>query len=131
MRFRRHSRRSARSQSRFFKRASRRGGSRGGGGDFALIGGAMAYGAGREWLSAKLQPLTAPVAGVAGNYADEVVLGTLGYFLMKGKIPLANKVGVMRDVGRAMVVIEAARIGQSVISPMLPGQSVTATSANW
>lgn len=91
----------------------------------------MAYGAGREWLSNKLQPITAPVAGVAGNYADEVVLGALGYFLMKGKIPVINKVSVMKDVGRAMVVIEAARIGQGVISPMLPGQTVSTAQANW
>jgi len=131
MKFRRHSRRSAKTSFRSFKRMrSSRRSSSGIGGDFALIGGAMAYGAGREWLSDKLQPVTTQVAGVAGSYADEVVLGALGYFMMKGKIPLLNKVGMTRDIGRAMVVIEAARIGQSALSSVMPGQSTTSSNSS-
>jgi hypothetical protein len=129
MRFRRKSR-SARTSHRSFFRMKRRGHRKSGGGmggDITLIGGAMAYGAGREWLSNKLAPVTNQVAGVAGQYADEVVLGAIGYLAMKGKIPVINKWGVTKDIGRAMVVIEAARIGQGALGMMVPATSTSGT----
>jgi hypothetical protein len=111
-----------------FRKVSRRSGrSSFGGGDLAVVGGAAVYGAAREWLSEKLQPITQPVAGVAGGYADEVVLGIAGYLMSKGKIPLLNKVPMSRDIGRAALIIEAARIGSGVAGGVLSKQSTTTT----
>jgi len=119
MAFKRFKRRSSRRSFKAFKRRSSGRRSSGIGGDVAVIGGALAYGAGREWLSQKLSPVTAQVAGVAGQYADEAVLGFAGYLMAKGKIPLINKVPMSREIGRAMLVVEAARVGSGVAGGML------------
>lgn len=112
---------SSRTSSRsFFRR--KRGGSRGEGGNpLGLILGAAIYGAGREWTSQKLAPLTRPIAGIAGQYADEVVMGGLGYLLMKGKIPFLGKFKLARDIGKAALIIESARIGSGVGGGLLQG----------
>ena len=114
---------SARRVARFSVHRSRRSFGSGIGSDVALVGGAALYGAGREWLSQKLEPITTKVAGVAGSYADEAVLGALGYFMAKGKIPGINRIPLSREVGRAMLTVEAARVGSGLAAGMMPGQS--------
>jgi hypothetical protein len=64
--------------------------------------------------------------GVAGQYADEIVMGGLGYLLMKGKIPLLNKWSITRDIGKAALIIESARIGASLGGGLL---STTSTAS--
>jgi hypothetical protein len=108
----------------FFSR--RRGGGSSKGGDIAIILGAAVYGAGRDWASNKLTPITTPLVGVAGQYADEIVMGGLGYLLMKGKIPLLNKWSITRDIGKAALIIESARIGASLGGGLL---STTSTAS--
>jgi hypothetical protein len=71
--------------------------------------GAMAYGAGREMISNKLDPITSRVP--AGEIADEVVMGALSYAMMKGKIPFIKNFPVSKEIGRAGFYIEMARIG--------------------
>lgn len=77
-----------------------------------LMLGAAVYGAGREWVSNKIQPITSKIP--AGQYADEVGLGVLSYFVASGKIPLINKIPYSREIGRAGLTIEAARIGAGI-----------------
>lgn len=92
----------------------------------AVVGG-MIYGAGREYVSDKLAPLTARVP--AGALADEVVMGAASYFLAKGKIPFLNKIKVTRDIGRAGLMIEAARTG-AYLADTFTGGKATTTSTN-
>lgn len=72
----------------------------------------MIYGGGRAWASEKLAPLTARIP--AGDYADEVLMGGLGYLLMKGKIPYVKKIPMAKEIGRAALIVEAARAGDGL-----------------
>lgn len=113
----------------FKKKATRRK-SKSMGGDLLKVGGGLAYGAGRQWVSDKLAPVSERVAGVAGQYADELVMGGLGYLMMKGKIPFLNKFGITRKIGEAAVYIESARVGAGLASGMMPiSNSTTGTSS--
>jgi len=98
-------------------------------GDVALIAGSMIYGAGREFLSQKLEPLTKNIP--AGDFADELTLGTLSYFMAKGKIPVLNKVKITREIGRAGLTIEAARVGAYLGSKFIPMTTSTANAPSF
>jgi hypothetical protein len=76
---------------------------------FGTALGAMAYGAGREMISTKLEPITMRIP--AGEVADEVVMGALSYAMMKGKIPFIKNFPISREIGKAGFYIEMARIG--------------------
>lgn len=84
------------------------------GGDTLLLQAGMAglYGAARPKLEQWIQPITSKVP-VAGNYVDEVVLGGFGYLLAKGKVPML-KGKTARAAGKAMLIIEAARVGSGI-----------------
>jgi len=103
-RFKRFVRRSTRSA---FRRGTRKGTSMG----WGFLLGAGLYGAGREKVSNFLAPYTNKIP--LGNITDEVVMGTLGYFAMK------KGSGIVRDVGKAAMTIEAARIGETLVSGSL------------
>lgn len=75
-----------------------------------LILPAMAYGAGRQYLSNMAKPLTDKLP--LGNYADEVVFGVAGYFIAK-----KNLFG-MRKLGEAMMIVEAASVGNQLVGSM-------------
>jgi hypothetical protein len=81
---------------------------------------AMAYGAGRQYLTQLAAPITSKIP--LGNYADEVVFGTLGYFLAK-----KNK-GMIGQVGRAMLTVEAASAGSQLLGSMSNGGGQTQNS---
>lgn len=117
-RFKRFAR--VRSGSRFKRRSRSRKGNSTGSLTGTLIGAAV-YGAGREWMSNKLSPLTSKVP--AGDLADEVTLGAISYFMAKGSIPLLNKVPYSREIGRAGLTIEAARAGAYLGGRMIPSAS--------
>lgn len=87
----------------------------------------MAYGASREWVSQKIEPLTSKLPG--GYLADNVVLGATGYLLYKGKIPFLNKYAVTREVGKAMVYVESALAGVDIKQKAMTG-GMTATAPN-
>lgn len=84
-----------------------------------LLVGAAVYGAGREFVSDKLQPITSKIP--AGDLADEVGLGVLSYFVAKGKVPLVNKIPYSKEIGRAGLTIEAARVGSYLAQRYVPG----------
>lgn len=85
------------------------------------IVGAMAYGAGRQYVSDKLSNY---VPNFAGEWTDEVVMGMLSYFMAKGKIPLLDKIPYSKEIGKAGLAIEAARVGAALMSKV----NVTSTS---
>lgn len=112
----------------FFKRRKgRSSGSMSKGGLMGTIIGGMAYGAGRAWVSDKLTPLTSKLP--LGQYADNVGMGILSYFVASGKIPLVNKIPYSREIGRAGLTIEAAFAGQELIGNKL--NSGTSSSGTW
>jgi hypothetical protein len=71
---------------------------------------AMAYGAGRKYLSDVASPITSKVAGFAGDYADELVFGLAGWYVAK-----KNLLG-LKQVGLAMLTVEAASVGNQLAS---------------
>jgi len=72
---------------------------------------AAVYGAARPYVSNLVAPLTGAL-GAAGGYADNLVLGGIGYFAAKkGK-------GMIKNIGHAMLLIEAAQIGAELTNGM-------------
>ena len=65
------------------------------------------YGALREKVSTMLDPVTSKVPG--GSVADELVMGLASYIVAK------KTKGTLREIGRAGLVIEAARVGEAMI----------------
>jgi hypothetical protein len=82
---------------------------------------AMAYGAGRNYLSNMLAPLTAKIP--LGNYSDEAVFGILGYLAAKkGK-------GIIKDVGVAVLTVESASLGSQLIGSVTNNNS--SSTGSW
>lgn len=99
-------RRKAKHSFRFGKRRSHRSGGKSVS-PLKIIIPAAIYGAGRQYLVNLAAPLTAMIP--LGAYADEAVLGIGGYFLAKkGK-------GMLKNVGVAMLTIEAASLGSQIM----------------
>lgn len=74
---------------------------------------AFVYGAGRSALSTALVPLTSKIP--LGQYADEAALGIIGYLAAtKGS-------GMIKDVGMAMLTVEAASLGNQTLGSKLSG----------
>ncbi len=72
---------------------------------------AALYGAARPYISNLVAPVTSSL-GAAGGYADNLVLGGIGYFAAKkGR-------GMIKSVGHAMLLIEAASIGSELSGGM-------------
>jgi hypothetical protein len=75
----------------------------------------LIYGAVREKASNMLTPITSKVP--MGNIADELVLGTISYFLAKkGK-------GMVKQIGIAGLTIESARLGEAIADGSIMGNS--------
>lgn len=85
---------------------------------------AVAYGAARQWLSNAAQPITSKIP--LGNYADEALFGIGGYLLAKkGK-------GMIKQIGLAMLTVEAASVGHQVIGSKVSTQPTdTGNSQSW
>lgn len=133
--FRRRARRAyARVSSGFrrFKRRGRRssrGGSLSGGGAMGILVGGAVYGAGREWASNQLQPVLSKLPG--GDLADELGMATLAYFVAKGKVPIVNKIPYSKEIGRAGLTIEAARVGAYLGSKYMPNGTNSSPAVSW
>lgn len=119
-RFRRKGRFTRRMSSGFRRMTRRR--SSGSSGENLLLTAAAAgvYGATRPMIESWISPITSQIP--LGGYADEVALGTLGYFMAKGKLG-NNK--IVKSAGKAMLIIEAARVGSGVGSQMLGGTTAS------
>jgi hypothetical protein len=92
----------------FMRKARRTNRSKGSGSMLLMLGGAMAYGALREKASNALAPITAKIP--LGNIADEAVLLGASYMLYK------KTSGLPKEIGKAGMIIESARIGEALIS---------------
>ena len=90
----------------------RSGGSKGGDTLLLQAGTAMAYGALRPKIEQWIQPVTSKIP-VGGNYVDEIALGLAGWAIAKGKVPML-KGKTARSAGRAMLIIESARVGSGI-----------------
>ena len=75
---------------------------------------AVAYGAVRQKTSAMIQPFTSKIP--LGTVADELVLGTAGYFLAK-----KSKNKMLKAAGTAILTVEAARVGEAIADGSLMG----------
>lgn len=92
--------------------------------DLMLIGSAMVYGGVREKLSNALEPVTKAVP--LGNVADEVVLGVAGYFAYK------KGSGIVKELGKAALIIESARLGEAIINGQVNmGQSTSSVKSEY
>jgi len=105
----------ARSRSSFGRKARRSGSS--GSNPMNVIIPAAAYGAARGYLSNLAQPITSKIP--LGNYADEALFGVLGYYLAK-----KNPMG-LKNVGMAMLTVEAASLGNQLIGSVGTSQTVS------
>jgi len=80
----------------------------------------MAYGAMRNTVVSYAQPLTSKL-GFLGNYADEAVFGVAGYYAAKkGK-------GMVKQLGYAMLTVEAASIGNQLAGQFTGGSMSTSS----
>lgn len=103
------------------KRYSRRASGASTGGLLMTVGASMLYGVARSKLSAVTSQY---LPQFAGTYTDELVLGGLGWYLSK-------KGGLIGAVGKSALIIESARVGDSLGSSMFGGSVTTsATSYN-
>jgi hypothetical protein len=97
-----------------------RGSSKGSENPLMLIIPALAYGAGRGYLSNAIKPLTDKIP--LGNYADEAVFGTVGYFMAKkGK-------GMVKSAGKAILIVEAASLGSQLMGSVADSTQGTANN---
>jgi len=88
--------------------------------------GAMAYGAIRERMSIALDPIAQRLP--FGQYADEAVMIGANYLVATGKVPLLNKVPMLRNVAKAGLMIEAARFGEQITRGMISGDNTSTPS---
>jgi len=103
----------------FARKASRRGGI---GNSAALLQvDSMAYGAVRKYASDAIAPLTSKIP--LGGFADEIGMGLLCWGISK-----YAKGGMLGNIARKGLVIENARIGETLVSSGLGG--LTSTSGN-
>ena len=118
----RHKRSKSRGRSFFARRSSHRRSSSTGMNPLNIALPSAIYGAVRGYAVSMLTPLISMVP--AGAYADELVLGGLGYFAAKkGK-------GFVRNAGFSILAIEAFRAG-STMGGGLMGTSTTPSSTNY
>lgn len=76
---------------------------------------AFLYGGARAKISEMAAPITNKVP--LGTYADEVVFGVAGYLAAtKGK-------GIVKDMGMAVLTIEAASMGNQLMGGMISGSN--------
>lgn len=96
---------------------------RSGGGNWkSLLVGAVVYGAARQQISTAIAPFTQRIP--LGNIADEVGMIALAFAAKKFvRNPMVN------NVANAAITIEAARIGEAVVSGQLGSLGVTDKSA--
>ena len=93
-----------------------------------LVLGAGLYGLGREYVSGLISPITNALP--LGQYTDEVAMLITSYGLSKGKIPLLNKIKILREAGKAGIAIESSNIGRMLMAGQRIGVTATSNSLN-
>ena len=116
-------RRRARARTSVAKRTRRRRKSSGMSGVAGIALSGALYGAGRQYVSDALVPLTARVP--LGNWADEAVMLATTWAVWKKKIPIVKKLPMASKVGQAGFIIESARIGAQLANGRMSSTSNT------
>lgn len=88
---------------------------------FTIMAAGAVYGVARPMIE---KYIPASVSGFAGGYGDELLLGTAGYMAAKGK--LSNN-AFIKDLGKAVLVIESARVANALTAGMLNKESASNT----
>jgi hypothetical protein len=83
---------------------------------------AFVYGAIRPKAKELAQPLTSMLP--LGNNSDEVAFGLLGYFMHK------KGSGMVKNLGSAILTVEAASLGNNIVAPMVGGITTTAGASS-
>lgn len=110
-----------RTAKRFGRAYSRAGRSKGNTNVITLALAGAVYGVGRPYIE---NMIPEQVSSFANGYGDELILGTAGYFMAKGK--LGNN-SMIKDLGKAVLVIESARIATGLMS----GSKTTTSGSAW
>ena len=71
--------------------------------------------------------MPAQVSSFAGGFGDELALGTIGFFAAKGKL---GKNQMIKDLGKAVLVIESARVATGIKNGIAPSTSSSSTDWN-
>jgi len=85
-----------------------------------VLGGAV-YGVGRQYVSNLISPLTSKIP--LGNLADNLAMGLVSYYAAK------KGTGMVKEIGRAGLYIEAALAGQDLMSGGL--SNISGSSSSW
>lgn len=101
------------------RRASRRHSS-GGNPMTSVLLPAFAYGAVRQTAKSYTSGLTDKLPFGANN--DELAYGLLGYYMHK------KGTGFIKNAGTAILTVEAASLGNNIVSPMVSGSAGTSSS---
>jgi len=95
-----------------------------------LVGaGAVAYGALRSKVEQMIAPLTSKIP-IGGAYVDEIVLGTAGYFMAKGKMPVLGNNKYAKAIGKAVFIVECTRVGSGLGSQYMTNNGGSSGSGN-
>jgi len=84
---------------------------------------AMLYGAGRQYVSDLIKPLTSNIP--LGAVSDELGMGLVNYMLAK------NTKGMVKKIAMKGLVIENARLGQAVVSGGLGSLTSGSSNGGW
>lgn len=87
------------------------------------VAGGFVYGMARGSVARMLTPITSKIP--AGQYADEVGMGILNYFIAKGKIPFIPK-----HLGMTGLAIESAVVGGQLGANLVGNMSAGGSSTN-
>lgn len=99
----------------------RRSGSKGGSDVLGLALAGAVYGASRPYIEGVMPT---QITSALGGYGEEAVLGTAGYFAAKGKF---GNNSMVKNLGKAVLVIEAARVAGSFTAGTGSGSTSTGT----
>jgi hypothetical protein len=82
---------------------------------------AVLYGAAYGAIRVPAHNAAAPLVNMIplGQYSDEAAFGILGYFMAK------NSNSMIKNAGYAILTVEAASLGNQVVSPMIGGSAGT------
>lgn len=110
---------------RIFVKPKRKGGRKSGSKKvpMATLIGAMAYGALRAPVNNFVK---SKVPAIGGELGDEIVMGALSFATANGMIPIVKGFKMSKDLGKAGLAVEGARIGEFLASKFMNNNTTNA-----
>lgn len=105
------------------RKVSRKGGNKQG---IGTLMGAMLYGGLRAPINNFAQ---SKIPNVSGELADEIIMGALSYATANGMIPIVKNFKMSRDIGKAGLAVEGARVGEYLADKFM-NKTTSSTSTN-